>query len=109
MNQQHRFGFTLVEVMTVLAILSILIAMGLPAVQFARETSRKNTCCNHARQIGLAAQIHQTAHQSLPSNGGFTEAHVYVNESARGFTAKPPVLLLQFFGSFHPRSYPLVR
>lgn len=59
-------GFTLVELLVVLAIIGLLIGLLLPAVQAARESSRRAACANNLRQIGLAIAAYHDAFQSFP-------------------------------------------
>lgn len=45
-------GFTLVEMLTVIAIIGVLVALLLPAIRTAREAARQTTCLNNLRQFG---------------------------------------------------------
>jgi len=62
-------GFTIVELLVVVAIIGILVAMLLPAVQAARESARRIQCANNLKQIALATLNYESALQSLPPSG----------------------------------------
>lgn len=68
MNRQRR-GFSLIELMVVIAIIGVLLALGLPAVQQMRQSARNTECKNNLRQIAVALQNHQSQYMSLPRDG----------------------------------------
>ncbi len=55
-NTSRKAGFTLVEIMIVVAIIGLLAAIAIPNFVKARETSRTNACVNNLRQIDGAKQ-----------------------------------------------------
>jgi prepilin-type N-terminal cleavage/methylation domain-containing protein/prepilin-type processing-associated H-X9-DG protein len=61
-----RQGFTLVELLVVVATVGVLLALLLPAVQGVRESARRVTCSSHLRQIGLALCSHLSRKGSFP-------------------------------------------
>jgi prepilin-type N-terminal cleavage/methylation domain-containing protein/prepilin-type processing-associated H-X9-DG protein len=61
-----RSGFTLVELLVVVAIIGVLTALLLPAIQAARESARATTCRNNLKQLGVALQSYHAQHGRFP-------------------------------------------
>jgi len=61
-----RSGFSLVELLAVVAILGTLVSLSLPALQSARESARRGACGNHLRQMGLALVNYESARRAFP-------------------------------------------
>jgi prepilin-type N-terminal cleavage/methylation domain-containing protein/prepilin-type processing-associated H-X9-DG protein len=66
---QFRLGFTLVELLVVIAIIGILVALLLPAIQAAREAARRSQCTNNMKQLGLGVLNYESSRKKLPPPG----------------------------------------
>lgn len=67
MSARKPSGFTLVELLVVIVIISLLIGLLIPAVVMSREAARKNTCTNNQHEIAVALQQYESASDKLPS------------------------------------------
>ncbi len=104
---QHRQGVTLLEVVVVIAIVGLLAALLLPAVQQARANSQRMSCLNNFRQLGVALNSMAENRGEYSSGGNvpipeqpymaffpYLEQTNLMKELQQGFSATiPPVLL----------------
>jgi prepilin-type processing-associated H-X9-DG protein len=71
----------------VIAIIGILIALLLPAVQAARESARRTQCSNNLKQLALGCLTHQATHGFYPSGGW---GHAWLGDPDQGFGRTQP-------------------
>jgi len=68
-------GFTIVELLVVIAVIGILVALLLPAVQMARDAARRTHSKNNLRQLGLSIHEIHDANRITPPMYGSHPAH----------------------------------
>ena len=76
-----RTAITLVELIVIVSVISVLMALTLPAVLGAREASRALQCQNNLKQIGIGLHNHESTFNRLPSNGW---GYNWIGEPERG-------------------------
>jgi len=101
----RRVGFSLIEILVVIAVIGVLVSLLSPAVQSAREAARRATCRNHLRQIGTALHNYHDLHNGLPPYYIMTDIAIHPPEG--GWWAWGTFLLPQLDqGALHARLNP---
>lgn len=62
----RRSGFTVIELLVSIAVIALLLAILVPAVQQVRESGRRMQCRNHLKQIGIAVENYSSVHGMFP-------------------------------------------
>lgn len=84
LNRRPTRGFTLVEILVVVAIIALLAALLLPAISFVRELSRRSKCTKNANQIVLAQQNYNTTRAGSKFDSFVTSALDLTGNPLRG-------------------------
>ncbi|MFH1496515.1 MAG: prepilin-type N-terminal cleavage/methylation domain-containing protein [Verrucomicrobiota bacterium] len=73
LSRVRRAAFTLVELLTVIAIIGVLAAILIPIVGRVRDSARSSQCMSNLRQIGVSLKLYITDHKNtLPPTYNWT-------------------------------------
>ncbi len=87
MSMKVKFAFTLIETLLTIAIIGLLLALLLPAVQAARESARRGYCQNNLKQIGIASTLHHDSQRAFPTGGW---GNRWIGDPNSGFSIDQP-------------------
>jgi prepilin-type N-terminal cleavage/methylation domain-containing protein len=84
-------GLTLIELLVVVAIVGVLLALMLPAIQHSREAARKTVCANNLKQIGLAIHGYLVSQKAFPP-GYISKVYVNHDDAGPGWSWAPMIM-----------------
>ncbi|MFK7817268.1 MAG: DUF1559 domain-containing protein [Planctomycetaceae bacterium] len=92
-----RRGFSVIELLVTIAVIGLLMALIVPAVQAARESARATQCKNNLKQIGLAINSFESQHRFLPPS------RTYDHYTTWAFVILPHMEQVNLFDSWDPK------
>src|SRR5277367_3329165 len=108
-NHHYVAGFTLVELLVVIGIITIVIGLLLPALSGARRSVGGITCESNFRQWALATQMYAGENNGfLPRRGQGVGATLQVTRPTDWFNALPPYMKMKEYGDADPTVKTLV-
>lgn len=95
-------GFTMVELLVVITIVSLLIAILLPAMRQARESARAVACMSNVRSIGIGWRMYLDDHQGalMPADTNYL-----LNQLPTGSSTAWPLLMVPYLGGINNNEY----
>lgn len=90
-NAIARVGFTIIELVVATAVIGLLIALLLPAVQSTRSASQRVDCSSRMRQVALAVINYHDVHSAYPPGTGFKYSILPQLDLAAVYNARLPM------------------
>jgi type II secretory pathway pseudopilin PulG len=87
-HKNFRCGFTWIELLAIIIVLAVLLCLLIPAIQSARENSRKQTCINNLKQIGLAMHNYHDARKCFPNSASVIDRELKKEAGSWSFLHK---------------------
>lgn len=95
MARRNRLAFTLVEMLVVIVIISMLVAMLMPAIGRSRERARQTQCINNQHEVSLAILQYENSLQRFPGYSNHFGSAPYSSSDTRRALGWPMVILQQ--------------